>query len=107
MPTALSKLPSLLARQRRLRAAAGALRVFWMLLCAHLLALAVLGGFSLRYPLSPVCLQLMCWSYGIYLALPIVYGILWRSRSNGPEAVARELDRANPGAPDPFRTALS
>jgi hypothetical protein len=107
MNSPLTRLPSLLSRQRRLRAAAGALRILWILLCVHLILLAGLGVLSLRFPLSPVCLSLMGWSYLLYLALPAAYAVLWTARSNASEAVARELDRANPDAPDPFRTVLS
>ena len=49
----------------------------------------------------------MSWSYGIYLLLPIAYWIRWKSPANAPDRVARELDHANPAAPDPFRTVLS
>ncbi|MDB5050495.1 MAG: hypothetical protein JWO30_3566 [Fibrobacteres bacterium] len=104
---ALRRIPALLSRQRRLRAAAGALGVLWILTGIHLATLAVLGWISLRFPLSPACLILMSWSYGIYLLFPFAYWIRWRARANAPESVARDLDRANPGAPDPFRTVLS
>ncbi|MEO6095470.1 MAG: hypothetical protein ABIW76_07270 [Fibrobacteria bacterium] len=107
MTSALTRIPSLLVRQRRLRAMAGALRILWILVCAHLIILAGLGALSLRFPLSPVCLSLMGWSYLLYLALPVTFAILWSARSNAADAVARELDRANPSAPDPFRTVLS
>src|SRR4051812_9861789 len=104
---ALRRIPSLLERQRRLRAVSGTMRVLWILAFLHMVALGALGWVSLRFPLSPTCLILMSWSYGIYLALPIAYWKLWKGSANAPEAVARELDRANPGAPDPFRTVLS
>lgn len=104
---ALRRIPALLDRQRRLRAAAGALRVFWVLAALHLSVLAVLGWISLRYPLSSTILMVMTWSFGVYLLLPIAYWIRWTSTGNGKQAVARDLDRANPSAPDPFRTALS
>ncbi|MDQ3000532.1 MAG: hypothetical protein M3Y08_04645, partial [Fibrobacterota bacterium] len=104
---ALRRIPALLDRQRRLRAAAGALRVFWVLAALHLSVLAILGYFSFRYPLSSSILIVMVWSFGLYLLLPIAYWVRWTSAGNGKQAVARDLDRANPSAPDPFRTALS
>lgn len=107
MTSPLTNLQSLLTRHRRMRAAAGALRVLWILIGIHLAVLALLGFISLRFPLSPYGLILMIWSYGIYLLLPIAYWIRWISPANAPERVARELDHANPGAPDPFRTVLS
>ncbi|MDB5105665.1 MAG: hypothetical protein JWP91_3354 [Fibrobacteres bacterium] len=107
MDSALSRLPSLLARQRRLRAAAGSVRILWALIGIHLIGLSILGWVSLRYPLSPACLVVMAWSYCIYLLLPIAYWFRWTARANGSLAVARELDHANPTAPDPFRTVLS
>ncbi len=107
MTSALQKIPSLLARHRRKSATAAALHVLWILMAVHLLALAVLGWFSLRFPLSPTCLILMSWTYAIYLLAPLAYWLRWTSGANAPEAVAQDLDRANPGAPDPFRTTLS
>ncbi len=104
---ALRQIPTLLLRQRRQRALAGALRVLWSAIALHLCLLAALGWLSLRFPLSPACLTLLAWSYAIYLALPIAFWIRWSARANAPEAIARDLDRANPLAPDPFRTALS
>ncbi|MEO7426663.1 MAG: DUF4175 family protein [Fibrobacteria bacterium] len=107
MMEALRDIPARLQRQRRLRAVAGMLRALWLILSAHLLVLAALGWASLRVPLSPAWLVALLWSYAVYLILPAVCWLYWRARGNAPKAVARELDRANPGAPDPFQTILS
>ncbi|HLP43534.1 MAG TPA: hypothetical protein VK465_18680, partial [Fibrobacteria bacterium] len=104
---ALRRLPALLARQRRRRSLAQAARWSVFLVVAHLLFLAMAGVSSVRQPLSEAWLQAIAWSYAIYLLLPVLLLVAWKIRSNTPEAVARELDHANPDAPDPFRTILS
>src|SRR5690606_24377482 len=103
----IGRVRSLLARQRRRRAAAGGLRLLWILIGLHLSALGILGWLSLRHPLSAPILGVMAWSYAVYALLPAIFWIRWSGRANAPEAVARDLDRANPSASDPFRTVLS
>ena len=110
MPEAMDKLHALsklLQQYRRRRAGTAALQTVWMLMAVHALLLAVLGWFSIHYPLSPKLLTTLAWSYVIYLALPVAYWFQWSRSSNRADQVARELDRANPLTPDPFRTSLS
>ncbi len=110
MPEAMDKLQALsklLQQYRRRRAGTAALQTVWMLMAVHALLLAVLGWFSIHYPLSPKLLTTLAWSYVIYLALPVAYWFQWSRSSNRADQVARELDRANPLTPDPFRTSLS
>lgn len=103
----LERLPRLLAVQRRRRAFVSALRACLALLSVHLILLAVLAWFSLRNPLAAGWLTALGWSFLIYLAVPAAFVIALFSSRNRPEAVARDLDHANPAAPDPFRTAMS
>jgi hypothetical protein len=104
---ALQRILALIARRRRLLASAGTLRILWILIALQCVLLAALGWFSLRYPLSPALLEAMAWTYALYLPIPLIYWIRFRARGNSPQAIARDLDRANPAAPDPFRTVLS
>jgi hypothetical protein len=104
---ALARLPGLLAAHRRRRASAAALRAFWILFAAHLLALSVLAWTSLRHPLAPAWLSAMAWTFLIYLGVPAAGAWAFASPRNRREVLARDLDHANPSAPDPFRTGLS
>jgi len=104
---ALRGIPGLLSRQRRAKAIAATLRTGWILAAFHAGYLAVLGWLSLRYPLSPHCLTAMAWSFSLYAILPFCFWYYHGAAGNAAEKVARELDHANPSAPDPFRTSLS
>jgi len=103
----LDRLPRLLAAQRRRRALASALRAFFLLLSVHLVVLAFLASLSVRNPLAPAWLIAMGWSFLIYLGVPAAFLLAFEGPGNRAEAVARDLDHANPAAPDPFRTVLS
>jgi hypothetical protein len=104
---ALARLPKLLAAQRRRRAAVAGLRAFWISLAAHLIILALLAWISLRNPLAAGWLAALAWTFLIYLGVPAAYAWAFASPRNRREALARDLDHANPAAPDPFRTGLS
>lgn len=97
----------LLARHRRREAWAGTVRWGAWVLAGHVALLAVLGWMSVRRPLSDAWLLAILATYAAYLILPFLYLFAWRRKGNSLRAAARNLDRANPGSPDPFQTSLS
>lgn len=104
---ALGRLSVLLAAERRRRAGRAALRAAWAAFALHLAVLAALDWVSLRHPLASFWLAAMGFSFLIYLPVPAAFFLAFAAQSNSTARVARDLDRANPAAPDPFRTALS
>ena len=86
---------------------AGAVRMAAWVVAAHLVVLGLLGWLSVSNPLSDIWLGALIATYAVYLVVPALFLFAWRIRSNAPGEVAKDLDRANPDAPDPFRTSLS
>ncbi len=103
----LGKLSGRLAARRRRVILSGLLRAFAESLALQLPLLVVLAMFSVADPYEPVWLQIMAASFLLHLWPAIVCGHRALRGDFRIGKIAAEMDAANPGAPDVFRTLLS